>query len=105
VGARAANDKHQTTIHEVGHYIDRSATAQSTYYKKRGHVGNHCNTGLTNAETKMDPYDGLMGTCVMFGASNEKRKKEFCAVCDPFVRAGVIPFKRMPNKFIRKTTP
>lgn len=105
VGARSAGDKHQTTIHEVGHYIGMASPMQSTHYVGRGHVGNHCNTGLTNAETKRDPYDGLKGACVMYGASNNKRKKEFCTVCDPFVRAGVIPAKRMPKKFIRKTVP
>jgi hypothetical protein len=98
-GVRAVGDKQQTTIHEVGHYINMAAAAQSTHYTGHDHQGPHCYTGLSATDVAKASYRSLGGTCIMFGEGGgptSKRLPKFCTVCDPFVRTSAIPAKRMP---------
>jgi hypothetical protein len=84
--ARSADELKQTTIHEIGHTLGMVPVTQSSHYIEHGHAGNHCNTGLSSSERAGDSYEGLEGTCIMFGESSDSRQPHFCPKCVPSVR-------------------
>jgi len=98
-GVRRTSLKESTTVHETGHFIGMTDDEQSTHYTEHGHRGNHCSTGLSDAERERDSYSGLSGTCVMFGESASGRSSQFCSTCDPFVRTRRIRLRRMPSNW------
>ena len=99
-GARSADDKQQTTIHETGHFIGMVPASQSTQYTGHGHNGGHCSTGLSATDKSKPDYGGLSGTCVMFGENADTRKGQFCSVCDKSVRTRQIVLTEMPTSWV-----
>lgn len=98
-GNRTDSEKQQTTIHEIGHYIDMVAIGQKTRYVEKGHQGPHCSQGLSEVQKKDDPYHGYPGTCVMFGENANTRLGHFCVDCSPSVRMLPVPLKKMETKW------
>ena len=84
--------KQSTAIHELGHFVDLVNPRQKTWYVEHGHQGPHCSTGLSNNDTMQANYQGLKGTCVMFGEGDPLAKtvNKFCTTCDPSVRESSV---------------
>jgi hypothetical protein len=101
-GARTADAMKQTAIHEIGHFIGMVPTTQSTHYANHGHQGGHCTQGLLPSQittNPTDPYNGLSGTCIMFGENAPSRLPKFCADCDPSVRKSPVQRTGMPKSW------
>jgi type VI secretion system secreted protein VgrG len=81
----SGDEQNQTMVHEMGHKVGMVPTgttldATPNQYTGKGHVGSHCHTGLA----VLASYSNVTGTCVMFGATNNK--SAFCADCAKAVK-------------------
>lgn len=98
-GARTADAMKQTAIHEIGHFIGMVPPVQATFYNEHGHKGGHCTQGLSVADVALPNYQGLRGTCIMFGENADSRLPQFCATCDPSMRKSTVKSAGMPKSW------
>lgn len=95
---RSATELSKTVMHELGHFLNMVPLGQSTHYTEHGHQGRHCFTGLSEGQIEGANYGARPGTCVMYGEAGNKRLAEFCATCDPSLRASTAQREGMPKK-------
>lgn len=98
-GARGADAMKQTAIHEIGHFIGMVPAVQATHYTEHGHKGGHCTEGLSGVDIARASYQGLRGTCIMFGENAASRLPQFCATCDPSMRKSTVKRTGMPKSW------
>jgi hypothetical protein len=87
---KSTRAQNEVMIHEIGHMLGMVTNGSGTlpdtpakHYANRGHVGNHCHSGLALRDS-FASGDNSGSNCVMFGATNGK--SAFCGDCTPAVR-------------------
>lgn len=86
---RSESEMQRDIIHEVGHQLNMACDGSgkfpdkvATFYDGKGHVGRHCNSGLTDIQRAKSFYgmeELFRSGCVMYGCTNGKRV--FCPDC------------------------